>query len=159
MEITDELIEKCAKSVHKAYCACYLKKHGKEYWTKGNYNLLDEPTKEIDRKAVKAVFSELGFTNTMENNITQDFLKGKGWNKIEWNGGVIIGYYWPLDKGHDSETYRDADIEVRFGEYKNEDFRVWLCVPSKMIYFKGIKTYEQIKKLYFLLKNEQLPNK
>ena len=56
---TDELLEECAEAVHKAYCSYYLKSKGKEYWTKGNYSLLDEPTKQIDRETVKAVFKVL----------------------------------------------------------------------------------------------------
>lgn len=50
-----ELIEKCAEAVHKAYCKYYLKNKGVEYWTKGDYSLLDEATKQIDRETVKAV--------------------------------------------------------------------------------------------------------
>lgn len=56
---TDELLEKCAESVHKAYCNYHFKNKGVEYWTKGNYSLLDESTKQIDRETVKAVFNVL----------------------------------------------------------------------------------------------------
>jgi len=59
MQFTNELLEKCAEAVHKAYCAYYLKNKGEEYWTKGDYFLLDEPTKQIDRETVKAVFEVL----------------------------------------------------------------------------------------------------
>jgi len=52
-------MEKLADAVHKAYCAYYLKNKGKEYWTKGDYSLLDEPTKQIDRETVKAVMEAL----------------------------------------------------------------------------------------------------
>lgn len=56
---SSELLEKCAEAVHKAYCNYYLKTKGKEYWTKGDYSLLNEPTKQIDRETVKAVFKIL----------------------------------------------------------------------------------------------------
>lgn len=59
MEFTDELLEKCAEAVHKAYCNYHLLNKGVEYWTKGNYSLLDEPTKQIDRETVKAVFTTI----------------------------------------------------------------------------------------------------
>lgn len=59
MEFTDKLLEKCAEAVHKAYCNYLLQNKGVEYWTKGNYNLLDEPTKQIDRETVKAVFETI----------------------------------------------------------------------------------------------------
>lgn len=59
IEFTDDLLEECAEAVHKAYCRYYKKSNGKEYWTKGDYSLLDEPTKQIDRETVKAVFGIL----------------------------------------------------------------------------------------------------
>lgn len=53
------LLERCAEAVHKAYCDYHLKNKGVEYWTKGDYSLLDEPTKQIDRETVKAVLDIL----------------------------------------------------------------------------------------------------
>jgi hypothetical protein len=53
------IIEKLAGIVHKAYCGQYKKKHGKDYWTKGDYSLLDEETKEFDRVTVRAVLQVL----------------------------------------------------------------------------------------------------
>ena len=53
----EALLEKCSEAVHKAYCNYYLKNKGEAYWTKGDYSLLDEPTKQIDRETVKAVFN------------------------------------------------------------------------------------------------------
>lgn len=55
----NELIEKCSEAVHKAYCNYHLINKGFEYWTKGDYYLLDEKTKQIDRETVKAVFKIL----------------------------------------------------------------------------------------------------
>ena len=45
MTFSNELLGKCAEAVHKAYCDYYTKNKGEEYWTKGDYNLLDEPSK------------------------------------------------------------------------------------------------------------------
>ena len=59
VEFTDILLEKCAEAVHKAYCKYHLKNKGTEYWTKGDYTLLDEKTKQIDRETVKAFFKVL----------------------------------------------------------------------------------------------------
>jgi hypothetical protein len=42
-------IEELSAQIHLVYCAYYLKRHGVTYWTKGNYDLLDEETKEADR--------------------------------------------------------------------------------------------------------------
>ena len=55
ISVNDELIEKCAEAVHKAYCDYHIKNKGEEYWTRGDYSLLDEATKQIDRETVKAV--------------------------------------------------------------------------------------------------------
>lgn len=54
-KIKSEVMEVLAEAVHKAYCQYYLKNKGKEYWTKGDYSLLDESTKQIDRETVQAV--------------------------------------------------------------------------------------------------------
>jgi hypothetical protein len=53
-------IERLAEVVHKAYCEQYKKKHGLEYWTGGDYSLLDEETKEFDRVTVRAVLRAKG---------------------------------------------------------------------------------------------------
>ncbi len=50
-------IEKLATAVHKAYCENHKIRTGKDYWTRGDYNRLDDTTKEIDRATVRAVLS------------------------------------------------------------------------------------------------------
>ena len=52
-----EKVEKLAERVHWAYCASYEARHGTPYWTKGDYSLLDDETKEIDRVVVRAVIA------------------------------------------------------------------------------------------------------
>lgn len=54
-----QLIEELAEAVHKSYCEYKKERSGEEYWTKGDYNLLDEETKEIDRRTVLAVLDRL----------------------------------------------------------------------------------------------------
>jgi len=70
MEFTNEILEKCAEAVHKAYCNYHLQNKGTEYWTKGDYSLLDEPTKQIDRETVKAVFATIE-ANPVGNQVMQ----------------------------------------------------------------------------------------
>ena len=55
MKFTDEAIEHLARLVHKAYCVEYERQKGEPYWTKGDYDLLDEDTKEYDRVTVRAI--------------------------------------------------------------------------------------------------------
>ena len=52
-------IEQISEAIHRAYCEQYKKKHNKEYWTKGDYSLLDEETKEFDRATLRAVLQAL----------------------------------------------------------------------------------------------------
>ena len=52
-------IEPICEKVHQAYCANYLKRKGKPYWSYGRYKLLDEETKDIDRATVRAVLKAL----------------------------------------------------------------------------------------------------
>jgi hypothetical protein len=46
-------IERLAEEVHQVYCEQYEKKHGKPYWTGGDYSKLDEVTKDFDRAIVR----------------------------------------------------------------------------------------------------------
>jgi hypothetical protein len=48
-------IEELSELVHKAYCKSYQIKHGKDYWTGGDYNKLTEEDKNYDRATVKVV--------------------------------------------------------------------------------------------------------
>ena len=52
-------MEEVSEAVHKSYCKQYKIKHGKEYWTKGDYSLLDDETKEFDRATVRTIISHL----------------------------------------------------------------------------------------------------
>ena len=53
-----EEIERLARAAHRGYCKAYLKNTGKEYWTGGDYDKLDEKTKEIDRIVVIEIMHE-----------------------------------------------------------------------------------------------------
>ena len=53
-------IEYLAEQVHKAYCQYCIDVKGKEYWTKGDYSLLDDKVKEADRYTVRAICKHLG---------------------------------------------------------------------------------------------------
>lgn len=52
--MSKEIDEKMARKVHKAYCDWYKLFHGESYWTKGNYDLLDDKVKEADLYTVRA---------------------------------------------------------------------------------------------------------
>ena len=56
-----EAVEVMARQIHGVYCQYRREVHGEEYWTKGNYDLLDDKTKEADRYMARfalAVLSE-----------------------------------------------------------------------------------------------------
>ncbi len=54
-------IELICEAVHKAYCDERLKQHRETYWTGGDYNKLDEATKDYDRETVKAVLKAINY--------------------------------------------------------------------------------------------------
>lgn len=53
------IVEQLARIVHKAYCKEYERQKGEPYWTDGDYDKLDEATKEFDRVTVRAVLDEI----------------------------------------------------------------------------------------------------
>ena len=52
-ESKDKRVEEIAEQIHHVYCAYYKARHGKEYWTEGDYSQLDEATKDADRYMAK----------------------------------------------------------------------------------------------------------
>lgn len=57
-------IEAIAEAIHHVYCRYMLKVHGTEYWTKGDYSLLNEETKEADRYIARFIRDDLIQNNT-----------------------------------------------------------------------------------------------
>jgi hypothetical protein len=57
-------VEILAQQIHKVYCAYYQNRHGKNYWTNGDYSLLDEETKEADRYMARFILKR-EFDNVM----------------------------------------------------------------------------------------------
>lgn len=58
-EILDK--ETICAIVHKAYCDTRIKQGKEPYWTGGDYNKLDEATKDLDRATVDAVLKAIHF--------------------------------------------------------------------------------------------------
>ena len=48
-EMPEGAIDLLAAEIHKVYCKYYRAVRGEEYWTKGDYVLLDNKTKAADR--------------------------------------------------------------------------------------------------------------
>ena len=61
-------IEIVCASVHKAYCDNRITQGKEPYWTKGDYNLLDEAAKGIDRATVFAVLEAVKFDELQAEN-------------------------------------------------------------------------------------------
>ena len=85
--------ERIAKKIHKVYCKYHLEVRGEEYWTKGDYSLLDEPTKDADRYMADFVEEEIAkaekrgaekFRNWATSHILLDIKKGN----LEYNRGL-----------------------------------------------------------------------
>lgn len=99
-EIMDEWsdIETLAREAHKVYCDQYYLNHEEEYWTKGNYDLLDEKTKDYDRALArhyqKKLFTLLASSKPeLDEKEVESFLKSlnqtgnvKGKLKVKYEG-------------------------------------------------------------------------
>ena len=71
--ISEKDIEFICAKVHEAYCIYHEERTGKEYWTKGDYFLLKEDSKEYDRRTVKAVLESI--TNLYASKLSQERLE------------------------------------------------------------------------------------
>lgn len=64
------LRETFAREIHGVYCRQYKENEGKDYWTKGNYDLLPETIKNYDRAIVDWVEKQLiEFVSLVQNGI------------------------------------------------------------------------------------------
>ena len=52
-------LESICENVHKAYCKYHKERTGQDYWTKGDYSLLNEDGKEYDRRTAKTVITDI----------------------------------------------------------------------------------------------------
>jgi len=52
-------LEKLSEQIHRVYCDYHRQVKGAEYWTKGDYSLLDDDTKEADRFMARFLQSQL----------------------------------------------------------------------------------------------------
>lgn len=59
MSEVDKDIEPICAAVHKAYCEERIRQGKEPYWTNGDYNKLDEATKDYDRATVFAVLKAI----------------------------------------------------------------------------------------------------
>lgn len=56
-EDIEKKVEELAREIHGVYCAYYLNRYGQAYWTNGDYDLLDEHTKEADRYMARFILN------------------------------------------------------------------------------------------------------
>ena len=117
MKSDEQMVERCAEAVHKAYCKNYFERNGKPYWTNGDYSRLDEQTKEIDRVTVRAVLSEselLPKLNAMEK-------ENEYWRKEAERFQWLYGQMNELDSERRAEikTLRDKNYTT-MNDYREE---------------------------------------
>jgi len=79
--------------------------------------------------------------------LTQEELEKHGYCRFSWNDGAIVEYWKSFRKTGDFD-YR---VGVRFGEYRNTPFTVWLILPSFMYSLRHLTTVEQVEQLLTLL--------
>lgn len=80
--------------------------------------------------------------------VTPKILERYGYDKFEWNNGAIIEYWKSFATYPNDFDYR---IGVRFGEWENREYVVWLIFRNHMHDYKNIKTIDQLEQLYTLL--------
>jgi len=74
--MTNSEIEKLSAQIHKVYCRYHVEVRGSEYWTKGDYELLDEATKDADRYMAKFITEVLA---KQREELESEFIKGLSW--------------------------------------------------------------------------------
>lgn len=77
-------------------------------------------------------------------------LEAHGYQRFSWNHGVIIEYWKSITKNDDDFECR---IGVRFGEWKDIPFIVWLFFSHQAHPLRHITMIEQVEQLYMLLKD------
>lgn len=65
-------IENLATQIHQVYCKYHKNIRGSEYWTKGNYDLLDEQTKEADRYMARFILANFTPNQSFNRNCSAD---------------------------------------------------------------------------------------
>lgn len=80
--------------------------------------------------------------------LTAADLKKHGYKEFVWNGGLIMEYWKPLFK----KRGRDVRLAVRFGEYQDRLFLVYIILPEHMLCLKHIQTLAELEALYALLR-------
>jgi len=78
--------------------------------------------------------------------ITPQNLEQYGFRLIEWNRGVILEYWKSF-----RDDNQDFRIGVRFGEFKDVPYIVWLVFPDSMYALKHFNSIEQVEQLLDLL--------
>lgn len=103
--MTAKKIEKLSEKIHKLYCDQYLKNNHEPYWTKGDYDRLNEETKEYDRNIARFINEH---TNSKLKKIIKIMNKNKklyARNNFIWHGGL------------------DAAIEIVKGELSKKELK------------------------------------
>ena len=81
--------------------------------------------------------------------MTPQELEMHGYRRFSWNNGTIIEYWKSIGIANDDFESR---IGVRFGEWKDTSFLVWLFFPHQAVSLRHITTIKQVERLYKLLK-------
>jgi hypothetical protein len=81
--------------------------------------------------------------------ITPEELLNLGFDEFAWNGGIIMEYWLSLFPGTEKEW--DYRLGIRFNEFRDKPFIVWLFTGSAMTQLRHIDTIEKASQLYELM--------
>lgn len=87
--------------------------------------------------------------------MTPEQLLEAGYQEFNWNNGTIMEYWKPLGLNEKDERYKtellDRRLCVKFGEWNNRPFVVWLYGPGCGIECRGVQTIDQLEQLRILV--------
>lgn len=81
--------------------------------------------------------------------MTPEQLLQLGYEKFNWNNGAVMEYWKPLEGKNKTATEQfERRLTVRFGEWKDRPFSVWLLTEVCGIECKNVHTIKQLEQLY-----------
>jgi hypothetical protein len=89
--------------------------------------------------------------------ITPEELLNLGFEEFAWNGGLIMEYWLSLFP--DTEKEWDYRLGIRFNEFRDKPFIVWLFTGSAMTQLRHIDTVEKVSQLYELVAGVRLTSR
>lgn len=83
--------------------------------------------------------------------VLQAFFEQATWTKFNYNDGSLIGYRKAFSKITDVTNPKAQYVEVRFGEYQDREYMVYLVFPGLLVPLPHLTNYLRICTLFDVL--------